>query len=172
MCNRKENFEKWHFLACGVVFSRILTFCLSPHDFSKRLKIWNFDKIKKVSSRRGNLQQKKKNWKKSFFRPLGRFLLRASPFSFCLGWPRFLLLARGSFRSWQGIMMVGVFVCYLFVVCFFVVVTLPLHDLSERLKILNFWLYGHLFVFDRSTLFLHWIVVPLDSKLYCTEGFC
>ena len=35
----------------------------------------------------------------------------------------------------------------LFVVCFFVVVTLPLHDFSERFKILIFCFYGHLFVF-------------------------
>ena len=72
---QKENFEKVIFLACVVVFSRKLTFCLPPpHDFSKRLKIWNFGKDKKVSSQREDVQQKKKIRKKSFLLPVGRFL--------------------------------------------------------------------------------------------------
>ena len=40
----------------------------------------------------------------------------------------------------------------------------------EDIKLLFLWSFVRFFV--RSTLFLHWIVVPLDSKLYCTEGFC
>ena len=62
---------------------------------------------------------------------------------------QFHLIAQGFLRSWQGIMIVcGV--CCLFIclfVCLFVVVTLPPHDFSEWLKMLNFCLYSHLFVF-------------------------
>ena len=41
------------FLVCCNAFS------LSPHDFSERLKIYNFGNNKKVSSRREDVQQKK-----------------------------------------------------------------------------------------------------------------
>ena len=66
------------FVSISFVSPRILirwcnAFSLPPPDFSERLKIWNFGKDKKVSSRRGDVQQKKKIRKKSFFRPLGRF---------------------------------------------------------------------------------------------------
>ena len=63
------------FLACGVVFSRKLTFCLSPHDFSKRLKIWNFGINKKVSSRWIDVQQQRKFRKKVIFSASDDFFL-------------------------------------------------------------------------------------------------
>ena len=76
MCNRKKIQKKSFFLACGVIFSRKLTFCLSPRDFSERLKIWKFDKNKKVSSRWVEVQQKRKFWKKSFFWRAAIFLAK------------------------------------------------------------------------------------------------
>ena len=47
---------------------------LSPHDFSERLKIWNFGNNKKVSSWWVDVQQQRKFRKKTFFRPREIFL--------------------------------------------------------------------------------------------------
>ena len=71
--HRKEYFENNHFLACGVILSRKLTFCLSPHDFSERLKIWNFDENKKVLSRWVDVHRKNKIRKSHFFGLWGFF---------------------------------------------------------------------------------------------------
>ena len=49
-----------------------MLFPCPPHDFSERLKIWNFGKNKKVFSQWVDVQQKK-NPKKVIFWPLGRF---------------------------------------------------------------------------------------------------
>ena len=47
----KKNLKKIFLSACGVILSRKLSFYVS-HDFSERLKIWNFGKSKKGLSRR------------------------------------------------------------------------------------------------------------------------
>ena len=67
-------------------------------------------------------------------------------------------------------MMVCCVVCYLFVVCFFVVVTLPLHDFSERLKILNLCFYGHFSFFCSLNLILTLNSSPLRVKAVLHRG--
>ena len=47
---------------------------LSPHDFSERLKIWNFGNNKKVASQWADVQQQRKFEKKLIFRLLAIFL--------------------------------------------------------------------------------------------------
>ena len=66
----KKNPKKSHFFGLRSNFSRKFLYSLSPHDFSKRLKIWNFDRNKKVSSWWVDVQQQRKFRKKSFFWPL------------------------------------------------------------------------------------------------------
>ena len=63
----KKKRKKSHCFGLWRHFSRKCSYSLSPHDFSKRLKIWNFGKNKKVSSRWVDVQQQRKFWKKSFF---------------------------------------------------------------------------------------------------------
>ena len=71
-----------------VVRRRCNAFSGPPHDFSERLKIWNFGKNKKVSSRRGDVQQKK-NPKKVIFsarRPFFASLIRLYPAVLKIEW--------------------------------------------------------------------------------------
>ena len=69
----KKNPKISHFFGLRRHFSRKFSYSLSPHDFSKRLKIRNFGKNKKVSSRWVDVQQKGKFQKSHFFGLWRRF---------------------------------------------------------------------------------------------------
>ena len=71
----KKISKKNIFLACGVVFSRKLTSCLSPYDFSKRLKIWNFGKNKKSCASMCRCATEKKISQKVIFLASGDFFM-------------------------------------------------------------------------------------------------
>ena len=91
-----------------IVYVIILYWCCcnvfsSPHEISEPLKIWNFGNNKKVSSRREDVQQKKKIRKKVIFLPCGvilaeNFRILCPPMISLNGWRYEILVKTKKFR--------------------------------------------------------------------------
>ena len=81
----------------------VTLFPCPPHDFSERLKIWNFDKIKKVAPRCVDVQEKKKIPKKNNFLDCGvisaeNFSILCPPMISLNGWRYEILIKTKKLR--------------------------------------------------------------------------